>query len=168
MRFRKRKEEKEKTINFESKATIPSKFEAIILRKINNGYTKIGQMKIKNTATSFRFKTGDKSVTFIIKENIKVAYSDGKKSYLFYDFDSGILAFEKERFPLTIAELDDMISKNVLAGLFSKIKGSLEKTEISGTILKYIVVLGLGLTIGWILHEAVYPPVTAKILEMLI
>lgn len=136
---------------------LPSKLEAIILRKVNDSYIKIGDVGIKNTDTAFRFLSGDKAVTFIVPENIKVCYYDGKKGYLFFDFDSGFISFEKNAMPLTIKEIDDLLTKNVIVGLFNRIKGSLEKTELSGTIFKYIIVAIASGAVAWIANDALAP-----------
>lgn len=137
--------------------SLPDKLEVVILRKINDTYVKVGNQKIKSTDVAFTFLHGDKRATFIVPKNLKVVYSDGKKSFIFYDFDSGLLDFDKTPFPITIEETDDIFTKNAIAGLFSRIKGSLEKPEIGSAILKYIVVAIASGAIGWIAHTATMP-----------
>jgi len=118
---------------------------------INGVPIKIGQKKIKNTDTSFRFLSGEKAVTFFVPENLEVAYVDGKTSYLIYDFDSGILSFQKSKYPIDIKLIDVLITKNAIAGIFNRLKGALEKDSITGAIFKYLVCLGLGLAVGGII-----------------
>lgn len=144
--------------------SLPDKLKAVVLRKINDSYIKIGEKRIKSTDTSFRFLHGEKGATFIIPKDIKIVYSDGKWSYIFYDFDSGLLEFDKTDFPISIEETDDLVSKNVIAGLFAKIKGSLEKPEIGSAILKYIVVAIAFGAIGWIAHDATSPQIPTQMI----
>lgn len=152
---------KEKTIRF------PVELKAVIIRKINDVPIKIGEKKIKNTDTSFTFLNGDKQGTFLIPENLKVTYADKKTNYIFFDFDSGVLSFEKEPYPLSIKQLDVLLTKNAVAGIFNRIRGGLENTPLSGTIIKYLVVGGLGAAIGYIIAITINPSQGAKTAQII-
>lgn len=156
---------------------MPNEFSVIVLRTINNSRFKLIEKKLKRDATTFRFKYQDRNGTFKIPNDITCAYIDNGKAYLFFDFDSGLLDFKEGKFPLSITEMDDFISVNIIAGIFNRIRGTLEKEGISGAILKYLAVAGIcllgGGILGYILHSPATPVTTttgvptAMIMELL-
>lgn len=148
---------------------IPQHLKVRVLRKINDTYMKIGEKKLKQTDTEFRFMSGEKGKTFLIPENLDIVYCDGKYSYLYFDFDSGVLNFTKTDFPLTIGEIDELFTKNIIAGLFARIKGAIEKESLlNANVFKYIVCLALGVAVGYIANDALTPQQTVQTAKMVL
>ena len=154
-----RKKEKPKNVRY----NLPKNFRAILVRNINGVPIKIDEKKIDKDSVTIRFFDGEKGKTFTIPENLKITYCDGKHNYLFCDFDSGLLTFNKDKFPISIGEIDDLISKNVIVGLFSRVRNAIEtKSLISGAIFKYLLCIGFGVLAGYILKEMTTGQTAAK------
>lgn len=135
---------------------------AIILRKVNDNYIKLGEKNIKNTDEHFYFEKH----TFPVKLN--VSFYDKTNAVLFYDYDDKEgkqLSFQSLKIPIPLTDLDNLVHHNIVVGFLSKINKAFEKMEMGGTILKYIVVLVCGALGGYVVGSQFSG--SAKIIFML-
>ena len=137
---------------------------AIILRKVNDNYIKLGEKTVKNTDEHFFFEKH----TFPIKLN--VSFYDKGNAILFYDYDDKEgkqLSFQSLKIPIPLTDLDNLVHHNIVVGFLSKINKAFEKMEMSGTILKYLVVLVCGGLGGYVIGSQVVGN-TAKLIMMVL
>lgn len=123
---------------------------AIILRKENENYVKIGEKSFNNTDKTFSFEKKSFPVM------LNVAYYHKGKAILFYDFGEGKenkpkqLSFQELKINVSLDDIDALIEQNIVVRFLGQINKAFEKMEMSGALLKYIVVLGFGILLGYV------------------
>jgi len=122
-----------------------SNYTCVMLRKENGVFVEIGRKKITNKDEFFSFE----NKSFPVK-NLSVAYKDKRHNYLFFDFDGQIINFSGQKLPLPSTDIYDLVTKKVISGLLSIIRGSLDTQDIKGKLIGYIVVGIMGGAIGYI------------------
>lgn len=125
------------------------RYKAVFLRMENNKPIKIGEKSFENTDKTVNFK--NKTIPILLN----IAYYDGKTAICFYEWleEKGKvkqLSFQELLLNINTDELDSLIDKNIVVGFLGKINKAFDKMEISGTALKYLVVLGFGALLGYV------------------
>ena len=124
-------------------------YKAIFLRMENSKPIKIGEKSFQNTDKTVSFK--NKTIPILLN----IAYYDGKTAVCFYEWlekkgEVKQLSFQELTLKVDTDELDSLIDKNIVVGFLGKINKAFEKMEVSGTLLKYLVVLGFGALLGYV------------------
>lgn len=145
-------QQKQKVINLPKVTFSSENFYAVFLRKINGKYVRLGIKKIKATSDSIEYF----GTTFPLRKNenegLSVAYQDGKRNLLFFDFDGKVLDFSGKDIPISVRDLTDLVTKNIVAGIFARIGLALDKQDLTGRLLPWIIGGIMGGAIGYIIR----------------
>lgn len=129
-------------------------YTAIILREENENYVKIGEKSFKNTDKTFSFEKRSFPIL------LNVAYYHKGNAFLFYTINEGKeekpkqLSFKELKLNVSLEDLDALIEQNIVVKFLGYINKAFEKMEVSGTLLKYLVVLGFGILLGYVVGSS--------------
>lgn len=133
-------------------------FTVLMFRKINDKYIQMDKKKIQINKNEWRYHNKD-FTTFDIN---KVAFSDNKKNYYAFDYDTGEqLTFTKKGMPkkITIDEVDIYVNRNII----EQIVRGLEIPKVKGQYVMLIIGLAMGIAIGIVV--GMYLPQATKTVE---
>lgn len=129
-----------------------SGFQAIILRKIANGYRFVTKIDLDPEKEKFEYK----DYTFIINfEDNAFTNKDGK-TIIFYELNGNQLSFLKITHALSSSELDDYLTKKIIGQLVAKLKETLGGGS-KGFIIYCVIGIVIGVCIGIIVGQQAFP-----------
>ena len=124
-----------------------NKFKITIYRKVGDRYVELESKKIKMEDKNFRMFEKD-----FILDTKKIAFSDKRSNCYAFDYDTGTpLTFDKlDKNALGNEEIDVYVNRGIIRQLVK----ALEKTNTDkGQWIFYIVCLGLGVAVGFIIGQ---------------
>jgi hypothetical protein len=127
-----------------------------MVRKVNGKNVQVGEVAIKSTDANFTFKNR----TFPLKD-LKALYTEKGTNYFLYDIEgSEIVDTKDNKIPIDVAELDNLITRNIVVGFFMKLHGAMDKVSVSGKVAIYIIVGVAGGAIGYIIRDQIVTTAT--------
>lgn len=127
-------------------------YKAILLRKEAGTYIKIGDKSFKADSTTLEI---NKTKTIPIK--LDIAFKIKNTGIIFIDMDTETqLSFKEFSSGVDAEDIDVIVTKKFLTSLLAKIRQGTEMVDKSH-ILMYLLILGAGIAIGFMVGVLCYP-----------